>query len=164
MEAGSYPRHRGPLYRFCILVHGINQFCQSRRDGSEVAHGHVFRHPTRRGSCIYSRTACWCGRGFTFLPVAIRCCSFDADKRGLEVKQCQRTTAFRVQVRGNHITVTFVARAFARTIQTQRRDKLCCHWVFQTSRRDLSPSGGIFSRWASRMRGPKKLGWVHKVR
>ena len=112
MEAGSYPRHRGPLYRFCILVHGINQFCQSRRDGSEVAHGHVFRHPTRRGSCIYSRTACWCGRGFTFLPVAIRCCSFDADKRGLEVKQCQRTTAFRVQVRGNHITVTFVGTSF----------------------------------------------------
>src|SRR4029079_17650693 len=72
VEAGSYPRRRWPLYRFCVFVLCITQFSQPRRDGSEITHGHVFWHPPHRRSCFYSRTACRCCCSFTFLPMATR--------------------------------------------------------------------------------------------
>ena len=73
METSCYPRRRRPLHRLCLLVHRINQFCQSRRDDGEVTHEHYFWDRTRRNSCVYSCTVCGGYFGVTLLPMAVRC-------------------------------------------------------------------------------------------
>jgi hypothetical protein len=62
---------------------------------------------------------------------------------------------FQVEVRGDHIIVTFVGTSFCELSEAKEGASLVAVGLFKTSRGNLSPSGGIYRGCASPTRGPK---------
>ena len=67
-----------------------------------------------------------------------------ADQRGSEVSQLSVKQDFQVEVRGDHIIVTFVGTSFCELSEAKEGASLVAVGLFKTSRGNLSPSGGIY--------------------